>query len=95
MVDQEHQDIQSDLTELNEKIDELYELVEENNKMIHALHRRAQMVAVFVFVKWFIIIGITIGSFYYIQPLINNLVGIYGGITGGSGTDLFNLIKSI
>jgi hypothetical protein len=53
------------------------------------------MATVFVFIKWFIIIGITVGSFYYIQPLINNLVGIYGGLTGGTGTDLFNLIKSI
>jgi len=84
-----------DIAEINEKIDALTSLAEENQMMIRNLYQRARMATVFIFIKWFIIIGITVGSFYYIQPLINNLVGIYGGLTGGTGTDLFNLIKSI
>lgn len=84
-----------DIAEINKKIDALTSLVEENQMMIRNLYQRARMATVFVFIKWFIIIGITVGSFYYIQPLINNLVGVYGGLTGGTGADLFNLIKSI
>lgn len=84
------------IVELNKKLDKLTKLVEENQHMVRNLYQRARMATVFIFIKWFIIIGITVGSFYYIQPLINNLVNIYGGVTGGgSGADLFNLIKSI
>lgn len=84
-----------DIAEINAKIDALRAISEENQMMIRNLYQRARMATVFVFIKWFIIIGITIGSFYYIQPFINTLVGVYGGLTGGTGTDLFNLIKSI
>jgi|JI8StandDraft_1071087.scaffolds.fasta_scaffold707818_1 hypothetical protein len=87
--------INKDIAEINKKIDALTSLAEENQMMVRNLYQRARMATVFVFIKWFIIIGITVGSFYYIQPLINNLVGVYGGLTGGTGTDLFNLIKSI
>ena len=97
MDDQSNKDIQADIEieKLNTKIDALTKIVEENHMMIENLYRRARMATVFIFIKWFIIIGITIGSFYYIQPLIDNLIGIYSGISGGSGADLFNLIKSI
>lgn len=104
-------DIEQKVDELNEKVDELTTLMEESNRMTKNLYQRARMATVVVFIKWFIIIGITLGSFYYIQPLINNLVGIYGGISslGGSSSsdkdnepksgfnfgDLSNLIKSI
>jgi hypothetical protein len=89
-------DIATDIAELNEKIDKLTTVAEENHRMIKNLYQRARMATVFIFIKWFIIVGITIGSFYFIQPFINTLVGIYGGVSGGgSGSDLFNLIKSI
>lgn len=92
----EKPEMAKEIVELNKKLDKLTKLVEENQHMIRNLYQRARMATVFIFIKWFIIIGITIGSFYYIQPLINNLVNIYSGVTGGdSGADLFNLIKSI
>lgn len=72
-------DIKAEIDELKEKIDELTTLVEESHRMTKNLYQRARMATIVVFIKWFIIIGITLGSFYYIQPLINNLVGIYGG----------------
>lgn len=84
-----------DMAEINAKIDALTAISEENQMMIRNLYQRARMATVFIFIKWFIIIGITIGSFYYIQPVINTLIGVYGGLTGGTGTDLFDLIKSI
>ncbi len=96
-MDEPNKDIQLDIEieELHKKIDDLTDLVEDNHRMIRNLHQRARMATVFIFIKWFIIIGITIGSFYYIQPLIDNVVDAYSGFSGGSGADLFNLIKSI
>jgi hypothetical protein len=89
-------DIVAEIAELNKKIDKLTTLIEENQHMVRNLYQRARMATVFIFIKWFIIIGITIGSYYYIQPFINTLIGIYSGVSGGgTGSDLFNLIKSI
>lgn len=76
---QPEMDVENEIEGLNEKIDKLTALVEENQRMIRNLYQRARMATVVVFIKWFLIIGLTLGSFYYIQPLINNLVGIYGG----------------
>jgi hypothetical protein len=89
------QDLQNEIAELHDKLDELTDIAVENQRMVKNLYHRARMATVVVFIKWFVIIGLTVGAFYYVQPLINNLVNIYGGITGGTGTDLFNLIKSI
>ncbi|HEY1037246.1 MAG TPA: hypothetical protein VGE62_01540 [Candidatus Paceibacterota bacterium] len=82
------------IQELNEKIDELREIVEDNARMTASLYKRAKFAMYGIILKWFIIIGITIGAFYYVQPLIDGIVQTYSGLTGGSGTDLFNLIKS-
>lgn len=89
------QNIQKEIEELHDKIDELTDIAVENQRMVKNLYHRARMATVVIFIKWFVIIGLTIGAFYYVQPLINNLVNVYGGLTGGTGTDLFNLIKSI
>lgn len=89
------QNLQREIEELHDKIDELTDIAVENQRMVKNLYHRARMATVVVGIKWFVIIGLTVGAFYYVQPLINNLVNIYGGVTGGTGTDLFNLIKSI
>ena len=82
-------DIKAEIDELKEKIDELTTLVEENHRMTKNLYQRARMATIVVFIKWFLIVGITLGSFYFIQPLINNLAGIYGGV-GNVGAILGN-----
>jgi hypothetical protein len=82
-------DIKADIEELKEKITELTELVEESHRMIKNLYQRARLATVVVFIKWFVIIGLTVGSFYFIGPLLSNLAGIYGGV-GNVGSILGN-----
>ena len=48
-------------------------LVEENNSMIHKM-RRAQKWASFTrTLYWIVIIGVSIGAFYFLQPYINKM----------------------
>jgi hypothetical protein len=84
-----------DVLDLHEKIDELTAMLEENSRMTKGLYDRTRFLMLVSAIKWFIIIGLTIGAFYFVQPFIDTIVSVYGGVTGGSGSDLFNLIKSI
>ena len=57
-------------------------LSEENNQMLHRI-RRSQKIAGWVrFIYWAIIIGASIGAFYFVQPYIDQLKDIYGQAQG-------------
>ncbi|HPS21333.1 MAG TPA: hypothetical protein PLO44_00810 [Candidatus Paceibacterota bacterium] len=59
-------------------IENTYNLVKENNQMLHKI-RRSQRIANFTrFLYWLIIIGITVGAFYFVQPYIDQLQGLMG-----------------
>jgi len=67
-----------------------YELAEQNNKMLKHI-RRSQKVASFLrFIYWVIIIGIGVGSFYFLQPYVDNITNFIKD-TGAT----FNNIKNI
>jgi len=75
--------------DVREKLSQTLELAEENNHMLHAM-RRAQRFAAFISVlKWLIIIGSTVGFYYYFQPQIQTLVQLNSDIwnTIGSARD--------
>ena len=55
------------------------DLAEENNKMLRALTRSMVWGRVVHFIYWALIIGSTVGAYYFIQPYINSILGIYGG----------------
>ncbi len=58
-------------------LEETYELERENNKMLHKL-RRAQKNAVLMSVAyWFIVIGISVGAFYFVQPYVDSAIKLY------------------
>ena len=58
-------------------------LTEENNKLLKSMQRSARWRTAFQIGYWVLIIGLTFGAFYFIQPYINSLTGALGG---GSGT---------
>lgn len=85
-----------EIQELNEKIDTLTDMVKENNRMVTSLYRRARISAALVFFKWFVVIGIAVGAFYFLQPVVDSLMGVYGSFTGGgNGADMIELFKSL
>ncbi len=62
-------------------------LAEENNKMLHALRRSARISRIISIIYWVLIIGSTVGAYYFIQPYIQQVYGIYSGAQG----DLSNI----
>ena len=64
-------------------LEENLRLSKENNELllkIRSVQRWGQITRIFY---WFIIIGVTIGAFYYIKPYLGNLLNVYsGGVSG-------------
>ena len=66
----------------NEKdlLQKTYDLAEENNKILRGIRRSNRLSSVFRVFYWFIIIGVSIGAFYFIQPYINVITKTYGSL---------------
>ena len=60
-----------DIQELNEKMDELTEMVKENRRMIRSVYRSVRLNSLISVIKWVIIIAVTVGSLYILQPYID------------------------
>lgn len=78
-------------TEDKIKLDRALELSEENNAILKKMHRAMRWGRLVRIVYWTILIGVSVGAFYFIQPYIDQLVNIYGGVvdTAGNINSLF------
>ena len=60
----------------------MMKLTEENNKILHGMRRSMMWASITRWFYWIVIIGLSVGSFYFIQPYINTITGAFGDITG-------------
>jgi hypothetical protein len=65
--------------EEKELLEKSVKLGEENNKMLRALYRSMRTRRLMSIVYWVFIIGSLVGAWYFVQPLIDQVVGAYGG----------------
>jgi hypothetical protein len=65
--------------ELRKMVEETMELSKDNNRMLHAIQRRAKTALVFRVVYWVFIIGAAAGAFYFIQPYVDGIMNAYTG----------------
>jgi hypothetical protein len=54
-----------------------YDLAEENNKILHKLKRANTRSAFFRWFYWIVIIGVSIGAFYFIEPYVKVSMDAY------------------
>jgi len=66
------------------------ELAEENNKILHKIRGVQKRETLWHVLKLVIIIGITFGSFYFIEPYLNKMMDIYNSVS-----DIKQNIKSV
>jgi hypothetical protein len=95
-----NESIEQEIKEMRDDLDEIKEMMVENNKMVRRLHNAYRISYTVSIIKWVIIIGFTLGTFYYIQPYLENMLKLYGSInslTGGvennGGIDILNALK--
>ncbi len=63
-----------------EKLDEVYELVQENNEILRSLLRREKFATYMRLIYWLIIIGAVFGLYYYVEPVINYISNNSSGL---------------
>lgn len=69
-------------SELRKMLQELLSLTEENNKMLKKVRGVQKREAFFGALKFIIIVGIGFGVFYYIEPYVNQIIDIFGTVSG-------------
>jgi len=57
---------------------------EENNKLLKDLHSDMVWTRFFAFIKWAVIIGATVGTYYYTAPYIQKAIEAYQSVTNVS-----------
>ena len=65
--------------------------MEENNKILRGMRRAAWWGRIVHTLYWLVIIGLSFGAYFFIQPYIDQLTGVYGGIKGN--LDKVNQVK--
>ncbi len=69
------------LESLQAEVRKLTALVEENNNMLKSIQRRARMSILLSSIKWLFILGVTFGSFFFLQPYLDSLMETYSSIS--------------
>lgn len=64
-------------SDVDKKLEEIKNLEQENNKMIKNINRSIMLSRLLAVVRWIIIVGGTVGIFYYFQPMIDQLWSTY------------------
>ncbi len=88
-----------DNEELQKMVQETYDLTKENNDLLKKMRRSQKLAHISRIVYWLILIGISVGAFYYIQPYLQKVYSLYTeGISQYSGfkdasTNLFKTTK--
>ncbi|HAS80651.1 MAG: hypothetical protein UR25_C0002G0017 [Candidatus Nomurabacteria bacterium GW2011_GWE1_32_28] len=58
------------------------ELAEENNKLLHKIRGVQNREFVWKILKMVLIVGITLGSFYFLEPYLNKMMDLYSSVSG-------------
>ena len=58
------------------------ELSQENNKILHSIRRGMWWGRITRIIYWVLIIGASIGAYYYLTPYIDSAIGAYGNVKG-------------
>lgn len=62
------------------------DLSEKNNKMIKKLYKHMRVQRVFHIIYWIIIIGASIGLYYWVQPAVDKVIDVYTNFSNPTST---------
>jgi hypothetical protein len=71
------------------------ELAEDNHRMLKALHRSMRTRRIMSIIYWVLIIGSTVGAWYFVQPYVDQVISTYTGAKSNfeNFSDFFKNIK--
>ena len=81
---------------VEERLVQLEAKIEDNNVILHKLYRVQRNAMIFRAVYWVFIILLSVGAFYFVQPLLDQFKGVYdfgGSADANTFRDLINQYK--
>ncbi len=69
--------------ESKQLLEKTLELEQDNNRMLRSMRRSMIWGRVMNILYWLIIIGISVGAFYFIQPYFDKIMNLYNSIPSG------------
>ena len=66
--------------EMKELLEQVKATAEENTKILKSIRRSSRISYFFSILYWIVIISISVGAFYYVQPYIDDLTKTYSQI---------------
>ena len=80
--------------------DQVANQVSENNEILRGIRKHQRMSTAFRVLYWLLIIGLSFGAFYFIQPYINMMKGVASGnfdqvFNQSSGGGISDLLKGL
>lgn len=70
-----------------ELLEKTFDLAKENNSLLRSMRRSMRISQAFRVFYWLVIIGLSIGAYYVIQPYVDQLMEVYGSFS----TDFNNI----
>jgi hypothetical protein len=67
-------------------LEETHKLAEENNSMLRSIARSMRISRIMTMVYWIVIIGAALGFLYFLQPYVEQVLGIYSGARDSIGS---------
>lgn len=61
------------------KLEELFKMVEENNKLLKKMKRTQEIGQLMRVIYWLVILGTALGAYYFVQPYVDQVKDLYGG----------------
>ncbi len=65
-------------------LERTYKMTEENNIILKSIRRSARVGTVMRILYWIVILGLSYGAYYFIQPYLQNVMGMYDKVQGAS-----------
>ncbi len=67
-------------------LERTYKIAEENNGILRSIQRANRLSLTFRILYWLVIIGFSYGAYYFIQPYLQTMLGLYDQVQGNVNT---------
>jgi len=76
-------------------LERTYKLAEENNALLTKMLRSSRLTLALKIAYWVVILLVTFGAFYFIQPYLDAISGTTGDGTGSSTGSSLDMLKEL
>ena len=85
-------DDKQNIEEIRVELKKIMEMTKVNYALLRSINHRANLSLLFSSLRWIVVIGIAIGTYYYLQPYMQELAAMYQKVTG-SQLDFFKMFR--